>query len=113
MSLGPVRALARCIHCGAETELYVQDVPVCTACDGLPPIRTSLPQAGIRLDEARAKWRAAKLELEKMTELHADLQPGHPDTNRGLARANALLKEAAAEFQEALREYLNAGRKPE
>jgi hypothetical protein len=35
--------MAKCIHCGAETRLYNNGVPVCIACVDLPATQKSKP----------------------------------------------------------------------
>ena len=100
--------MPKCVHCGAETDLFVSNVPICVNCDSIPGKTTDLLTAEVRLNTARAKWRAAKVELAKAEEIRASLALGHPDGTRALKNANTELSKAAAEFNEALSEYSKA-----
>jgi hypothetical protein len=87
--------------------LLVSGIPVCVTCDLAPEKTLELIKANLRLNEARAKWRSAKLELTKADEIRASLPSGHPDGNN----TNTELAKAGQELQDALAEYLKVSRR--
>ena len=102
--------MSKCVHCGSETDLLVSGIPVCVTCDLAPEKTLELIKANLRLNEARAKWRSAKLELAKADEIRASLPSCHPDGARAL-HANAELFKVEKELQDALAEYLKVSRR--
>jgi len=61
--------------------------------------------ANVRLNIARAKWKAATLQLVNADEIRTTLPIGHPDGTQALKNVRADLSQAADEFKEALIEY--------
>ena len=51
--------MAKCYHCQAETELYVNDVPICMKCDDASRKREALPKKEIKSEEPLSKADAA------------------------------------------------------
>ena len=48
--------MARCAHCGAETDLYVSGVPLCPSCESRPKSEAELIR---EVEDARRDYRAA------------------------------------------------------
>lgn len=102
--------MSKCVHCGSETDLLVSGIPVCVTCDLAPEKTLELIKANLKLNEARAKWTSAKLELTKADEIRASLPSGHPD-GTALHNAHTELAKAGQELQDALAEYLKVSRR--
>jgi len=101
--------MAKCVKCGSETQLYVNDSPICVTCDSG---KAKAAVASTNLEQARAKWKAAQQEFEIAEAVYVDLAGDNPDGSRALKNANRLLAEAGAEYREALREFVT-GKSPQ
>jgi hypothetical protein len=97
--------MPKCVHCGSETDLFISNVPVCVKCDSIRQKTTDLFKSEVRLNSARAKWRAAKLQFD---EISASLPSNHLDGAQILKNASDDISNAAVEYNEALSEYSNA-----
>jgi hypothetical protein len=103
--------MAQCVHCGAETELFISEVPICQNCADPPAKKPSPGEVGKTLVRARAAWRYALAVHEEASEIYLSLPSGHPDGTLALHNANLQLDQAAEAFKAALGQFVQAGRK--
>ena len=103
--------MAKCGRCGAETELYELDFPMCPECiaqrEGM---RRSLTNLSAELTSARELYRRAMEEFEHHQGLCRDLPKEHP--RRGTAeRMQEKAKQAGERYWDLLRAYTEALRR--
>jgi len=103
--------MAKCKRCGAETELYELDVPVCTACvverEGIHPFVANL---SAELNSAREIYRDAMEEFERHQALCRNLPQEHSGQAVS-ARLRENAKTAGERYWDLLRAYGEALRK--
>jgi len=103
--------MAKCGRCGAETDLYELDVPICPECCAeREKSRPSLANLSAELALARALYRKAMEEFERHQVLCPDLPQGHPDRTTG-ARLQEMAKTAGERYWDLLRAYGEALRR--
>lgn len=103
--------MAQCVHCGAETELIISEVPICLNCADPPAKKPAQERLELTLERARAAWRYALAVHEEASEIYMSLPSGHPDGTLVLHNANLRLNQAAKAYKAVLGQFIQAGRK--
>ncbi len=115
--------MAKCIHCGSETELFNNGVPVCVKCvnerEANPKNRLSEKQVHTVLTEQLADASARLKEASSaFTAVIAEIPSGvpHPDGSQRVQNASGELSNARRRVMDAqnrLNDYLSQGVVPD
>jgi hypothetical protein len=103
--------MAKCRHCGAETELHYSGVPICLGCAEAPEKKPNRPaQVNAELTAAREEYRKALAVQLEAEEIRKALPLGHPDGTAALHNANQQLSLASQRYRNALTALTDLGR---
>jgi hypothetical protein len=114
--------MAKCHHCGTETELVYGGVSTCPSCAKAldekkeadmrkpatqEPRSRTLSEVNRNLTAARDAYRKARAARLKAEDTAKHLSPGHPDGTQALRNANQQVASASERYEKALREFID------
>ena len=115
--------MAKCIHCGSETELFNSGVPVCVKCvnEREPNFKNRLSERQVhtalteQLTEASARLKEAE---SAFTAVISDIPNGIPDPDgsqrvRNASREVSISRGEVMKAQNSLNDYLSRGVVPD
>src|SRR5262245_40435400 len=95
--------MAQCIKCGSETELYINEEPVCLACSESAP--KSFSELILDLNEARIKYRVACTAERDASELYSAVDPNNLDGDFAMGNARRRRSQAFLKYRSALHDF--------
>src|SRR5437660_534085 len=103
--------MAKCRHCGAETELHYSGVPICLGCaEAVEAKPNRLAEVNAELTASREEYRKALAVQLTAEEIRKALPLGHPDGTAALHNANRQLSLASQRYRNALGGFTDSGR---